>query len=80
MAKYFDAGDLEEDQRITHIGESAMQKMKVGFVVDDEPGKAERYIEKLLTRFPELQVTKRFPGPVAKCVSVIVERLKEPAS
>lgn len=43
---------------------------------EDEPGKADRYIEKLLSRFPTLEVVNRFAGPTPGVVSVIVQRKK----
>lgn len=80
MPKYMDAADLEEDKRIQIIGESAMAGGKIAFHVDDEPGKADRYIQKLLTKFPELKVKSRFMGPVDGVETVIVIKMEEPAS
>jgi len=65
MPPYKDLADLPEDQRILQIGCKAMtEKLTVGFIVDDEPGKAERYIEKLKRGFPGIQVMGRGKGPV----------------
>ena len=54
---------LPEDERIKLIGEKAVRdKLVVGFFVDDdsiEPGKADRYIRKLLERYPELRVVHK---------------------
>lgn len=74
---YLDTGDCEEDERIQKIGESllCLGKVKkdamIAFVTDSEPPeKVERYISKLLKRFPGIRVVDRFPGPVQGCVSV----------
>lgn len=75
MAKYQDLGDSPEDVRIAKIGEAAETGATVAFVTDSDPGKADRYVQKLLTRFPALEVIGRFDGPVAGTVSVKV-RLK----
>jgi hypothetical protein len=76
---YADVADLKEDQRITLIGETAMKSGgEIAFVVDDEPGKADRYIKKLLTKFPQLKVVKRFLGPVKDTETVSVTRHNEP--
>jgi hypothetical protein len=71
---------MTEDRRITMIGETAMKGGKIAFCVDDLPGQADRYIEKLLTKYPQLQVVQRFKGPTPGVESVIVTRLEEPAS
>lgn len=76
---YADVADLEEDKRITLIGETAMKSGgKIAFITDSDPGKADRYIKKLLTRFPQLKVVDRFNGPVANTITVSVQRLEEP--
>ena len=78
MEAFIDVADLYEDERIRQIGETTMALpvgKTVGFVTDDEEGKADRYIRKLLKRFPELQVKSRFDGPVANTVSVVVGRV-----
>ena len=75
--KYADLADLEEDKRIMTIGSAVMQLppgSSVAFVTDDDHDKAERYIRKLLERFPEVVVLKRLGGPVRGTVSVIVGR------
>ncbi len=72
MAKYKDVADEPEDERIRQIGEAAMTGKTVAFITDADPGKAERYIQKLLSRFPKLRVVKRFGGPVPGTVSVKV--------
>lgn len=73
MPKYYDLGDEEEDARIEKIGNAAKGGGKIAFVTDDDPGKAERYIAKLKERFPGIVVLERHPGPVPKCVTVIVQ-------
>lgn len=80
MPKYMDVHQLEEDKRIDLIGEKAMAGGKIGFHVDDEPGKADRYIQKLLTKFPELKVEHRFKGPTPGVETVIVIKMETPAS
>ena len=80
MGKYMDVADLDEDRRIDIIGEHAMKKLEVAFCVDDEPGKADRYIKKLLTKFPELKLKNRFKGPTDGVETVIVIRMEVPAS
>lgn len=69
--EYKDLGDEEEDERIRQIGEKTMnEKLIVGFVTDDDKGKADRYIEKLKKRFPGIRVINRGIGPVAGAVWV----------
>lgn len=74
---YADLGDMKEDQRIDVIGKSIMA-MEVGrtiaFVTDSEPGKADRYIRKLTTKFPSIEVVSRFDGPVKDSVTVKIRR------
>lgn len=65
MEAYADLADLPEDERIRIIAEVAAAGKIVGFVVDDdanEPGKADRYIEKLKA-YP-VRFIDRKPGPV----------------
>jgi hypothetical protein len=72
-AVYADIADLEEDDRIDMIGRKVEeQKLTVAFITDADPGKADRYIQKLLTRFPGIEVIGRWPGPVANTISVKV--------
>ena len=73
MSKFIDAAGLEEDKRIDLIGRTVMEgRRTVAFVTDADPGKADRYIRKLETRFPGIRILERFDGPVANCVSVKV--------
>jgi len=56
MKPYKDLAHLPEDDRIDQIGRKVtVEKMTVGVFVDDKK-KADRYIGKLLRRFPELLV------------------------
>ncbi len=71
--KYHDIADEPEDDRIAKIGDMAMNLRKVvGFIMDDEPGKPERYISKLQERFPGIVVIARGKGPVESTVWVKV--------
>lgn len=73
MPIYKDLADMEEDERIEQIGSTTMtQRLIVGFVVDDEKGKAERYISKLKERFPGIRVMYQGSGPVAETILVKV--------
>jgi hypothetical protein len=70
---YKDLADEEEDERIRQIGEKTMgERLVVGFVTDDEPGKAERYVSKLQERFPGIRVVYQGEGPVMRTVLVKV--------
>lgn len=71
MKGYADLADLPEDKRIEIIAATAARGEVVGFVVDDEP-KADRYIMKLMKRFPACRIIDRRPGPVAGTVLVRV--------
>lgn len=71
--EYKDIADEPEDERIRQIGEKTMhEKQIVGFVTDDEPDKAERYIRKLRSRFPGIRVVYHGKGPVAETILVKV--------
>ncbi len=73
MSQYRDVADLPEDVRIDLIGKTAMQQRKtVAFLTDAEPGKADRYISKLLERFPGIEVLSRSDGPIPDVVYVTV--------
>jgi len=57
MKGYTDLADLPEDERIRLIGECVMNtKQTIGFFVDHEEGKAERYVKKLQEQFPGIKV------------------------
>ncbi len=71
MAKYIDIADESEDDRIRFIGEAVMvTKKDTAFLVENEAGKADRYIAKLKLRFPGIRVIARGPGPVEGVVWV----------
>jgi len=62
---FFDLASLPEDERIEIIGNQVMGgELTVGIYVDDEPGKADRYIEKIQARFPGIEVIGRGAGMV----------------
>lgn len=63
---------LPEDERIRLIGEKAMLGGVVAFITDADPGKADRYVSKLLKLFPQLRVVDRFDGPTPGAVTVKV--------
>lgn len=71
MPPYKDIAYKSEDDRIREIGEKTMREKKVvGFITDNEVGKAERYIAKLQERFPGIRVIYQGSGPVAETVLV----------
>jgi len=73
MPPFSDIADLNEDTRIMAIGRAAMvQKKVVAFITDSDPGKADRYIEKLTKQFPGIVIVGRWEGPVANTVTVKV--------
>ena len=46
MPPFKDIADLDEDDRIRQIGEAVMRdKLTVGFITEDEPGKADRWLK-----------------------------------
>lgn len=75
---YADLADLPEDDRIKIIGEYAMAGNQVGVPVDEEGpdgyAKADRYVKKLLARFPLLEFVSKSKGPVANAVTFMVRR------
>ena len=73
--QYLDTADAPEDDRIELIGKTAMKATgTIAFIVDDEPDKPERYIRKLLAKFPELEVDKQMRGPVKDAITVTIRR------
>jgi hypothetical protein len=79
MIKGFaDLADLPEDERIRIIGEYAMAGNQVGVPVDEEGPdgyeKADRYVKKLLARFPLLEFVSKGKGPVVNVATFIVRR------
>ena len=70
---FIDLHRFQEDARIDAIGTTALKhNFKVGFVVDNEPGKPDRYIKKLLEKYPMLEVLHREAGPTPGAYTVIV--------
>lgn len=78
MKGYTDLASLPEDERIDVIGRSVMeQKLTVAFFVDsDPPEKADRYIQKLVERFPGICIKDKGPGPIP---GVLVVKVGPPA-
>ena len=79
---WLDLHRLEEDKRITLIGEAVMSLpcgKIVGALVDTEPNdeKALRYIRKVVTQFPKVRAVDFGPGPTAGS-TLIRFILKEP--
>ena len=70
--QYRDVADLPEDVRIDLIGKTAMRGKRVAFVTDSDLGKADRYVAKLLAKFPALEILSRGDGPVKDVVYVTV--------
>lgn len=77
---------LPEEARIIAIGNQAMLGQIVGVLLDtcsldiqgnevDDPGKIDRYIEKVLERYPKLEVT--FRGPYYKEGSVVLVKFEK---
>jgi hypothetical protein len=70
---YVDLYELEEDQRIDQIGHVVQDHGKTAaFITDADPGKSQRYIRKLLAKFPGVEVISKHPGPVPNTVTVKV--------
>lgn len=73
MKQYKDIADIPEEDRIGEIGRKTIELKKgVAFITDADPGKKERYIKKLLDRFPQIEVEKTMDGPVKDTVTVFV--------
>lgn len=73
MEGYADLADMPEDQRIDVIGNMILRTGKTAAVcTDDEPGKPERYIRKILNKFPTLSIGKTVKGPTPGCVFIQV--------
>lgn len=71
---------VAEDERITLIGNTAMRDGIVVFMVDSDytsPGKADRYMRKLIERFPRLcEISREINVPVENATTIKV-RLKD---
>ena len=63
---WHDLHKLPEDERIRMIVHHVRDhQSRVGVPVDDWPGKAERYIEKIRLAYPEAVIEGPHDGPVA---------------
>lgn len=63
---YADLHNLPEDDRIEVIGKCVMENRQVvAFFVDNIPGKAERYIRKLIDKFPGIVIMDRIKEATA---------------
>jgi len=73
--KYADLGGpqgLPEDQRIDLIGHRVVDHHEqVAFMVEDD-AKADRYVKKLLEKFPGVTVKQRGPGPAGTIAVILV--------
>ena len=68
---YADLGDLSEDERITIIGRTVVERgMTVAVCVDDQPANVARYIRKIRDRFPTVVVIEQFKGPAKGIVTI----------
>jgi calcineurin-like phosphoesterase len=66
MPAYIDMHSLSEDDRIHAIGTALLTATgPVAVIVDAELGseKLNRYVRKLIDRFPGVQELDRYPGP-----------------
>lgn len=73
MPLFVGISDLDEDDRIRVIGETAVNQRQItGFFVDDATT-ADRYIAKLKAQFPSIRITFNGPGPSANTHLVKVE-------
>lgn len=72
-----DLGDLDEDARIDKIGYHVhVLGQRIAFVVDTGKGyegKGDRYIKKLLDKFPDIKVCGRVNGPTEHSETIMVE-------
>jgi hypothetical protein len=75
---FADLADLPEDDRITIIGQAVMDGNQVAVPVDEEGPdgyeKADRYVKKLLERFPLIEFVGKAKGPVKDAVTFVVRR------
>lgn len=66
MSMFVDLHKLSEDDRVRVIGETVIGSGKTAAVpTDSDPGKAERYAQKLRERYLGIIVEGPFDGPVA---------------
>lgn len=74
---YADLGDQDEDQQIETIARTvnALQPGKVVAVcTDQEEGKLQRYLEKLLAKIPGMDIVDIFDGPTLGIVTARIRR------
>ena len=83
MPPYLDLHRIDEDKLIEMIGQTAYCEKhgaypSIAFIVDLEGAdgfeKADRYIGKLLAKFPELEIQLKAKGPTPGAVTVKVQR------
>lgn len=66
---------FKEDDRIRAIGNYCMDTGdKAGIIVENEPGKRERYIKKLTEWFPMVEVADLHDGPTEGTVMFTARR------
>lgn len=71
MPYYVDGFEMSEDSRIEVIGKAVEAGQTVAVVLErDNAAKIERYIRKVLSRYPVAAVLKRFNGPTSKAITV----------
>lgn len=80
MKAFADLADLQEDERIAAIGLAVLAGNVVGVVVDAEPAKVARYVNKICKRFPRTYIQHTGPGPVAKTMLIRVALREEAKS
>jgi hypothetical protein len=76
MTVFADLHSMTEDERIEFIGRSVMESPRSSadnprmnaFVVEDRD-KADRYIQKLMKRFPGIRIIDGLDGPIPACTS-----------
>lgn len=54
---------LSEDDRIRLVAAAIKEGKTIGVLVDDVPGKPDRYLRKIRALVPDVQVIYRGPGP-----------------
>lgn len=77
---FADLADLPEDERIEAIGQAVMAGNVVGVVVDAEPAKVARYINKICARLPAAYIQHTGPGPVPRTMTIRVALREEAKS
>lgn len=73
---FLDMHKLPEDERIRQMCAVLATGAKIAVLVDDEPGKAERYVSKIRAGCPGVRVLGRSPGPVKGCFQLILQGQK----